>query len=62
MLLHGAKKLISQVWYRDDMALVLKRQSLRLAGMQAQSRLPAQNMDSEPLQTLTGVSRGLAGG
>ena len=43
------------------MALVLKRQRLRLAGMQAQSRLPAQNMDLEPLQTLTVVSQGLAG-
>ena len=44
------------------MAVVLKRQRLRLAGMQAQSRLPAQNMDPEPLQTLTDVSQGLAGG
>ena len=57
-----ADSLRSQVLCRDDMAVVLKRQRLRLAGMQAQSRLPAQNMDLEPLQTLKDVSQGLAGG
>ena len=51
----------SQVLCRDDMALVLKRQRLRLAGMQAQSRLPAQNMDLEQTQMLTDVFQGLAG-
>lgn len=57
-----ANDLRSQASCRDDMAVVLKRQKLRLAGMQAQSRLPAQNMDLEPLQPLTDVSQRLAGG
>ena len=56
-----ANSLRSQVLCRDDMAVVLKRQRLRLAGMQAQARLPAQNMDIEALQTLPDISKGLAG-
>ena len=47
--------------YRDDMAVVLKRQRLRLAGLQAQSRLPPQNIQAEQLQKLTDVAQGLAG-